>query len=66
MPDSFNDITEILERKPAEYYVKQIVRHKAIRLSDIERTIHNSTLPSLPISKSYAGASVLSYKRKSA
>ena len=59
LPDSFNDITEILERKPAEYYVKQIVRHKAIRLSDIERTIHNSTLPSLPISKSYAGASVL-------
>ena len=59
LPDSFNEVSEVLEREPATFYVRQIIRHKAIRKSDIDRTIEIASMPALPIAKSYGGASVL-------
>lgn len=45
--------------RSATFYVRQIIRHKAIRKSDIDRTIEIASMPALPIAKSYGGASVL-------
>lgn len=56
------EITEILEHKPEEFFVRRIIRHKYIardKSSQTESTIITATLPCLPISKSYAGASLL-------
>ena len=59
LPDSFNEVTEVLEREPAKYYVRQIIRHKAIRKDNIDRSIEVAAMPVLPVAKSYGGASVL-------
>lgn len=56
------EITEVLEHKPEEFFVRRIIRHKYItrnKSSQVESTIITATLPCLPIAKSYAGASLL-------
>ncbi|MDA3928873.1 MAG: IS66 family transposase [Prolixibacteraceae bacterium] len=56
------EITEILERNPARWYVRRIIRHKYIIKSpgeEIEKQIVTASMPALPIAKSYAGASLL-------
>lgn len=56
------EITEVLEHKPEEFFVRRIIRHKYIardKSGQMESTIITATLPSLPIAKSYAGASLL-------
>jgi transposase len=55
-------ITEVLEYEPASMYVRQIVRPKYIVESTDESTrIEIAQLPSLPIPKGNAGASVLAH-----
>lgn len=56
------EITEVLERDPARWYVRRIVRHKYAlkdKRQDVEKQIVTAPMPALPIAKSYAGASVL-------
>jgi transposase len=63
------EITEILEHKPGELYVRRIVRPKYV-LSKAQQQLHENTeapvenikiatLPSLPLPRSNAGASLL-------
>ncbi len=56
------EITEVLERDPARWYVRMIIRHK-YALKDkslgVDKQIITAAMPVLPIAKSYAGASVL-------
>lgn len=58
------EVTEVLERDPARWYVRQYIRHKYI-LKDKsqdpegEKIIVTAPKPELPIAKSYAGATVL-------
>jgi transposase len=55
-------VTEILEYNPGNIYVRKIIRPKYITSSSDEKTeITIANLPSLPIPKSNAGASLLSY-----
>lgn len=55
-------ITEILEYKPANIYVRQIIRPKYILSQNDESTkIAIAELPTLPIPKGNAGASLLAY-----
>lgn len=61
LPQQFDEIKEVLERKPAEYYVTRYILHKAIRKNDMERSIQGSVVPVQPIAKSYAGASTLAH-----
>lgn len=56
------EITEILERDPARWYVRRIIRHKYAlkdKSIDAEKQIITAPMPVLPIAKSYAGATVL-------
>jgi transposase len=56
------EITEVLEREPARWYVRRIIRHKYAlkdKSLDVEKQIITAPMPVLPIAKSYAGASVL-------
>jgi transposase len=56
------EITEILERESARWYVRRIIRHKYAlkdKSQDVEKQIVTAPMPELPIAKSYAGASVL-------
>jgi len=56
------EITEILERDPARWYVRRIIRHKYAlkdKSLDVEKQIITAPMPVLPIAKSYAGATVL-------
>jgi transposase len=56
------EITEVLEKEPAKYYVRRIIRHKyALKnnASDEQSSIITAPMPVLPIAKSYAGASIL-------
>ena len=56
------EITEVLERNPANWYVRRIVRHKYVlkdKRQDVEQQIITAPMPALPIAKSYAGATVL-------
>ena len=58
------EITEVLERDPARWYVRRIVRHKYVlkdksQEQDVERQIVTAPMPALPIAKSYAGATLL-------
>ena len=56
------EITEVLERESARWYVRRIIRHKyALRdkSQNVEKQIITAPMPALPIAKSYAGASVL-------
>lgn len=56
------EITELLERDPARWYVRRIIRHKYVlktQTEDTAKQIVTAPMPSLPIAKSYAGASLL-------
>lgn len=56
------EITEVLERDPARWYVRRIIRHKYVQKDqkqDIEKPIITAPMPALPIARSYAGASLL-------
>lgn len=56
------EITEVLERESARWYVRRIIRHKYAlkdKSQDVETQIVTAPMPVLPIAKSYAGASVL-------
>ena len=58
------EITEVLERDPARWYVRRIIRHKYVLKDkslarDTEKQIITAPMPVLPIAKSYAGATVL-------
>ena len=56
------EITEVLEHKPEEFFVRRIIRHKYIardKSGQTESIIITATLPCLPIAKSYAGVSLL-------
>jgi len=52
----------VLERESPRWYVRRIIRHKYVlkdKSQDVEKQIICATMPSLPIAKSYAGATVL-------
>jgi transposase len=58
------EITEVLERDPARWFVRRIIRHKYVLkdkslVQDVEKQIITAPMPVLPIAKSYAGATVL-------
>lgn len=56
------EITEVLEKDPARYYVRRIIRHKyALRnqTSEEQAAVLTADMPALPFAKSYAGATVL-------
>lgn len=58
------EITEVLERDPARWYVHRIIRHKYVLkdkslVQDSEKQIITAPMPLLPIAKSYAGATLL-------
>jgi transposase len=56
------EITEVLEREPARWYVRRIIRHKyALKYKGqgMEKQIVTASMPMLPIAKSYAGATLL-------
>ena len=56
------EITEVLEKDPARYYVRRIIRHKYAlknQTSEDQTTVVTAGMPTLPIAKSYAGATVL-------
>jgi transposase len=56
------EITEVLERESARWYVRRIIRHKYAlkdKSQDVEKQIVTASMPVLPIAKSYAGATVL-------
>lgn len=57
------EITEVLEHKLEEFFVRRIIRHKYIARNKSvlrESIIVIPALPVLPLAKSYAGASLLS------
>jgi transposase len=61
------EVTEVLERDPARWYVRQIIRHKYVVKTEgtsdgatsNRQTIVTALMPLLPIPKSYAGATIL-------
>lgn len=56
------EVTELLEREPARWYVRRIIRHKYVlkaQSPSSENLIVTAPMPAIPIAKSYAGASVL-------
>ena len=55
------EIREILEFKPGEFYVRQIIRHKyALKAKNEDApAIITAPIPAVPLSRSYAGASLL-------
>lgn len=56
------EITEVLEHKPEEFFVRRIIRHKYVarnKSTQQESPVIIAPLPALPLAKSYAGASLL-------
>lgn len=56
------EITEVLEHKPEEFFVRRIIRHKYVARDKStlqEPPFIIAPLPALPLAKSYAGASLL-------
>ncbi len=58
------EITEVLEHKPGELYVRRIIRPKyavkqAQQNTEEESSIHIASLPQMPLPRSNAGASLL-------
>lgn len=56
------EITEVLERETARWYVHRIIRHKYAlkdKSQDVQTQVVTAPMPALPIAKSYAGATVL-------
>jgi transposase len=57
------EITEILEHEPGKCYVRKIIRHKYVRKTGQDDTVSpviTASLPTLPLARSYAGATMLS------
>lgn len=59
LPESFDEVTEVLAKKPAEYYVIRYIRRKAVRKNLIDRPIEVAPAPQIPIARSYASPSLL-------
>jgi len=58
-----SEITEVLEREPAKMYVRRIIRHKFAlkdKNQEGEKQILTAPMEVLPLSRSYAGATLLS------
>jgi len=56
------EITEVLERTPATFFVRRIIRHKYVlkdKNLNVDKQIIIAPVPLLPIAKSYAGSSLL-------
>jgi transposase len=56
------EITEVLERDPARWYVRRIIRHKYAlkdKSLEVEKQVITAPMPELPIARSYAGATLL-------
>ena len=56
------EVTEVLERDPARWFVRKIIRHKYVLKDkglDVEKQVITAPMPLLPIAKSYAGATLL-------
>jgi len=56
------EVTEVLEREPAKFFVNRFIRHKFVRKDksiDTQKPIIIAPVPVLPIAKSYAGATLL-------
>jgi transposase len=56
------EVTEVLEREPAQFFVTRIIRHKFVlrdKSQDVASPVVTATMPALPISRSYAGATLL-------
>ena len=56
------EVTEVLEREPAQFFVTRIIRHKFVlkdKSQNIASPVVTATMPALPISRSYAGATLL-------
>ena len=56
------EVTEVLEREPAKFFVNRFIRHKFVRKDksiDVQKPIVIASVPVLPIAKSYAGATLL-------
>lgn len=56
------EITEVLEREQAKWFVRRIIRHTYAlkdKSLDVEKQIITAPMPVLPIAKSYAGATLL-------
>ena len=56
------EITEVLEYKPREFFVRRIIRHKYVardKSTQQESSVIIAPIPALPLAKSYAGASLL-------
>lgn len=64
LPGSFNEVTEVLEHRPEEFFVRRYIKHKAVRRSDKDRTVKAAPTPVLPITKSYVSAAVLAHVMK--
>jgi transposase len=57
-----SEITEVLVHKPAEFYVRRIVRHVYVlkdKSIETEKEVVMAAMPVLPMAKSYADATVL-------
>ena len=56
------EITEVLEREPAKFFVNRFIRHKFVckdKSQEVEKQIIIAIMPVLPIARSYAGATLL-------
>ncbi len=56
------EITEVLEKDPPRWFVRQIIRHKYAlkdKTQEVEAQVIIAPMPVLPIAKSYAGSSLL-------
>ena len=59
LPETFDEVSEVLSRRPAEYYVVRYVRNKAVRKNLVDCPIEAAPVPQLPIARSYASAELL-------
>jgi transposase len=56
------EVTEVLEREPAKFFVTRIIRHKFVlrdKNQEVASPVITAVMPALPIPRSYAGASLL-------
>jgi transposase len=56
------EITEVVEREPARFFVNRFIRHKFVckdKSMEVSTPIIIAPMPTLPIAKSYAGATLL-------
>ena len=56
------EITEVLERTPATFFVRRIIRHKYVLKNkdlNVDKQVIIAPVPLQPIAKSYAGSSLL-------